>query len=81
MLLASEFIQVQQEALALAAQKGISFEDAVREITRAKEKQQKRQRQLELELIEDIGNKVLAVYDAAKKYAPTVKETLKDFKI
>jgi hypothetical protein len=81
MLLASEFIQVQQEALALAAQKGISFEDAVREITRAKEKQQERQRQLELELIESMSNRMLAAYDEVKKYAPIVKEKLKDFKI
>lgn len=72
MLLANEFIKTQQEAVALAAEKKITYEEAVRLITKAKEDQHKRQRELERELINNIGNGVLDtiayVKDLKEKY-------------
>ena len=80
MLLVNEFINVQAEAVALAASANTTYEEAMRQIVKKKEKAQEKRFKKELELIEAMGDKALDIYEAFKTYKPIIEEKLKELK-
>jgi hypothetical protein len=80
MLLVNEFMQVQAEALELAASANITYEEAMRQVIKKTEKAQEARFKKELELVEAMGDKALAVYEDFKTYKPIIEEKLKELK-
>lgn len=80
MLSVNEFMNIQAEAVALATSANITYEEAMRQIAKKNEKAQEARFKVELELIEAMGDKALAIYEDFKTYKPIIVEKLKELK-
>lgn len=78
MLSVNEFMNMQAEALELAASANITYEEAMRQIAKKNEKAQEARFKAELALIEAMGDKALAIYEDFKTYKPIIVEKLKE---
>jgi hypothetical protein len=78
MIPVQDFLHAQQAAVALALEKNITYEEAVRIITAQKEIENKKRIELETQMINDMGNTIVSAYDEIKNVAPDVKGILND---
>lgn len=74
-------MNMQAEAVALATSANITYEEAMRQVAKKNEKAQEARFKAELELIEAMGDQVVAMYDDYKTYKPIIEEKLKELKI
>ena len=73
MLLVQDFLQTQQEAVALALEKNITYEDAVRIIAAEKEATQKKRIALENQMLNEMGTSLVRGYDDIREVLPEIK--------
>lgn len=76
MLLVQDFLQTQQEAVALALEKNITYEDAVRIIAAEKEAMQKKRIALENQMLNEMGNSLVSSYDSVREVLPEIKSVV-----
>lgn len=62
MLSVQEFLQAQKEAVALAAERGISYEEATREIAREKEAEHRARNKERMQLVENMASNVKQLF-------------------
>lgn len=76
MIPVQDFLHAQQAAVALALEKNITYEEAVRIITAEKEAMQKKRIELETQMLNEIGASLLSSYDDVKKALPEIKSVV-----